>query len=262
MSSSNPTQIIDTFNSTPKLYHFTSIKSLLGIIESKTLRFSPLARMNDITEASKEIYIEHNENHPHWNIINKVEDELKNVGQISLTMDGILPGFAINSMWGHYADKGEGCCIVFNRDIILMKCNKLGFKYGEIIYDGAQPDLLILSKGEIENIIESKFDDFFLHKSIDWASEQELRIVNFNMNDDSSELPINDSIIAVILHTNCKHSIFNCQAKIALLKQIGDIPILEYHYSKIWGNDSNLMLSDKTGQNWVGNDLLNYSIDI
>lgn len=96
----------DIFKSIDKLYHYTSLSALAGILKSGILLFGVLPGMNDITEAIKEIYLQHDDENTNWDNISRVEDELKHIGLICLTQDGTRAGYAINSMWGHYAEKG------------------------------------------------------------------------------------------------------------------------------------------------------------
>lgn len=253
---------MNIFNKTPKLYHYTSLFALARILKTGMLRFGALPRMNDITEAVKEIYIQHNDDSTNWNIIEQVEEELKRDGLISLTQDGARAGYAINSMWGHYAEKGEGCCIIFDKEAIINECNKLGLKYGEIAYDDAAPQIIINYKPDRIGILESKFEEIFLHKSEDWASEQEFRIVNFDTTKGIEGLPILDAILAVAFHTNCKSSVFDRPTIQDSISKLKDIPALEYHYSSLWGDNNSVMLLDSKGNNWVGMDLSKMKIDI
>lgn len=253
---------MSTFKETPKLYHYTSLSSIVGILRTGVLRFGALPRMNDITEAIKEIYIQNDDNDPNWDIFNQVEEELKHIGLISLTQDGIRPGYAINSMWGHYADKGEGCCIILEKNSIINECNKLGLKFGSITYDGGMSHIIVDNESNCCGVLESSFERNFLHKSQDWESEQEFRILNFNTNNGIIGLPIMDCIIAVVFHTNCKSSVFDCSLKQDTIALLNDIQALEYHYSLMWGNDENAQLVDSKGNDWVGTELKNYKLDI
>lgn len=46
----------DDFNLTDKLYHYTSLESMIKIINSGIIKFGALPQMNDITEALEYIY--------------------------------------------------------------------------------------------------------------------------------------------------------------------------------------------------------------
>lgn len=251
------------FKKTQKLYHYTSLTALAGILKSRVLKFGALSRMNDITEAVKETYNQDHDEDTDWDIIRQVEEELNHIGLISLTQDGIRAGYAINSMWGHYADKGEGCCIIFDKNVIIEECKKHALKFGRVIYKGATPHIIAGKRAKGKGYLESNFNARFLRKSSDWKSEQEFRIVSFNKPDGFSGLPIMNAIMAVVFHTNCKCSIFDCPMKQGSIRALGDIPALEYHYSNMWGNESeHAQLKDINGNDWVIDDLSNYTIDI
>ena len=78
-----------------------------------------LAGMNDINESYRPLssYIEDGDssNTDSQKKLEAAESQLKRIRQTSLSMDDETPGFAIPAMWGHYADKGEGICIVFDK---------------------------------------------------------------------------------------------------------------------------------------------------
>ena len=252
----------DKFKIIDKLYHYTSLSALASILKSGILRFGVLPRMNDITEAVKEIYLQHDNENTNWDNISRVEEELKLIGLISLTQDGTRAGYAINSMWGHYAEKGEGCCIIFDKEGIIKECNKLGFRYGSVTYDGAAPHIIIDNNPNGIGLLESFFDENFLHKNQDWKNEQEFRIVNLNTSNGISGLPIMDCIIAVAFHTNCKCSVFDCPMKQDCLRTLDGIPALEYHYSHMWGNKRDqALLKDIKGIDWIADDYLKHTID-
>lgn len=112
--------IRDCFKNTEKLYHFTSFGSATKIIESNSLRFGHLSNMNDIHENDKAVYVDTTgtmiKEFP-TALLDSLYDEIYKYRQISLTMDsdtGKL-GFDLHQMWGLYADKGEGVCLVFDK---------------------------------------------------------------------------------------------------------------------------------------------------
>ena len=252
----------DKFKIIDKLYHYTSLSALASILKSGILRFGVLPRMNDITEAVKEIYLQHDNENTNWDNISRVEEELKLIGLISLTQDGTRAGYAINSMWGHYAEKGEGCCIIFDKEGIIKECNKLDFRYGCVTYDGAAPDIIVNNNHNDIGLLKSSFEENFLHKSQDWENEQEFRIVNFNTSNGIGGLPIMDCIIAVAFHTNCNDSVFGCPMKQDCLRGLDGIPALEYHYSHMWGNKRDqALLKDIKGIDWIADDYLKHTID-
>ena len=95
-----------------KLFHYTKFDSALKIIISNKLRFGRFEDMNDIAEVNRDIFA----NIP----LDVVYKELGKYQSISLTIDRQSPrGFEINPLWGHYADKGKGICLVFDKAKLL-----------------------------------------------------------------------------------------------------------------------------------------------
>lgn len=86
------------------LFHYTRLESALKIITSNTLLFGNFETMNDISEVRREIFDE------------KLEKEICLYKSISFTTDQNDPrGFAVDSLWGYYAEKGNGVCLAFDK---------------------------------------------------------------------------------------------------------------------------------------------------
>lgn len=244
------------------LYHYTNLTALSKIIEAGKLLFGSLPKMNDITEASKDVFLEGPIDEINWDKIEQLQNRLLKIGQISLSKDGIYVGFAINSMWGNYADKGEGCCIMLDEERLVNECLSHSFKFDKIYYDGGISEIIIPSQTDIETYLIEQYHKLFFHKSQDWNHEQEFRILKLDFSPGELEgISLDNCIKAIILHTNCKCSVFDCPAKQKIIEQIDrkGIPILEYVYSSMWSqNNKGPMLIDKSG-----NDILhNYQYDI
>ena len=93
------------------LFHYTKFESALKIIASGSLKFGDFKNMNDIAEAYREVF-----GMAEDAIINKVLAEYQ---LICLTQDRpSRRGFSIDSLWGHYAEKGNGVCLVFDKKIL------------------------------------------------------------------------------------------------------------------------------------------------
>lgn len=225
---------------------------MVKIIESGMLKFGALPRMNDITEANKEIYLSGEPDEVEWEKLDLSAVRLNCVGQISLSQDALFPGFALHAMWGHYAERGEGCCIVFDKNKIVEEANRNAFFHGEVIYDNAIENITFPEKISVEEYMSSHHESLFFHKRYEWEHEQEYRIINLNCDHSVfNGINISDAIVAVIFHTNCKHSIFDCTRVQDYLNKIGHIPTFEYLYSSMWGNQQNNMLIDRNRKNWL-----------
>lgn len=95
-------------------------------------------------------------------------------------------------MWSHYADSHKGMVIGFDAEkagFIDIESNVIPASYGEIIYTKTKPtnvfsipsDLDLKSIGENSSKFEDKSYEFyksaFLYKSVEWAYEEEVRVV-------------------------------------------------------------------------------------
>ena len=132
--------------------------------------------MNDIAEIRKDIYGMVSEE-----IIQK---EMSKYHSISMTMDNAsLRGFFIDPLWGHYAQKGNGACLVYNKTKLLSQLKK---KYGKrvltkpIKYQSGVTNALFVdgkTKEEAIGYIENNIVDILFTKSLDWKYENEFRIL-------------------------------------------------------------------------------------
>lgn len=177
--------IKDLFEKTEKLYHFTSFDTALKIIESNRLRYGKLNNMNDIHENDKIVFVDAN-NHPLGkfpsDVLDSLHDEIYKYRQISLTSDseeGDKDGFDLHQMWGSYADKGEGVCLVFDKNE-LGKGLATDVLQKRVSYDkNVNSYYISLSKtpDKIAVEIQEHADDIFFHKRKEWEHEQEYRLL-------------------------------------------------------------------------------------
>ena len=205
------------------LYHYTKFESALKIIASEHLLFSQIENLNDINEATG----------PNILFSNKEDSEavleiIKDYGQISFTIDGKKKGYDIPAMWGHYADRGKGVCVVLDREKILINIEKAHYWKGEIKYVGIEnPAEYFYDKLKFhkpEDFIYYSKETLFFHKSADWSYEQEFRILNFGP--PTEVVDIHNCIKAIILCYH-KHDTFKESAEYKAFKMIG-LPVFRY----------------------------------
>ena len=115
-------EIRNQFNNTEKLYHYTTFENAIKILQSHSMLFGRLKDMNDINELYRPLAFDFHPSHfgdfSEETYIKMVQDLYK-YQQISLTLDGKRNGFDIPAMWGHYANKGKGVCLVFNKNKLI-----------------------------------------------------------------------------------------------------------------------------------------------
>ena len=184
------------FQQIDKLYHYTKLNCAIQIILSNSLKFGRLGDMNDVNEAYKRISYAYRTSVKTEN----VQNELKRYRQISLTMDGSsYQGFDISAMWGHYAEKGKGVCLVFDKQK-LLKCLSSDMHSCKVNYKRKFKGYIHINSDNIGKSLERKRKEFFFTKSSDWKYEQEYRIITkVDGNTDDLFLDFKDSLIAIVL---------------------------------------------------------------
>lgn len=179
------------------LFHYTTFESALKIIVSGSLKYGDFKNMNDIAEAYREVF-----GMAEDKIINKILAEYQS---ICFTLDKpSRRGFSIDSLWGHYAQKGNGVCLVFDRkklkgllknqfgrNAIIAKINYVYDHVGTVFTDGYTED-------EVRQYVKRNIKRFFFTKSNDWKYEDEIRIIK-TKESDTNPLYFGDSLMAAIL---------------------------------------------------------------
>lgn len=238
MSTSNLIQITpeqiesfkERFSSTKKLYHYTSFENALKILTTGRLKFSQLSNLNDINEACRTEYIDVTDSQilssdleSSYSYLEKgvIAKALQKFRQISLSMDkDNKPGFAISPMWGHYAQKGQGVCLAFDKNKLTreLKPNE----YGTVRYEEGVDGSIIISVNNINdcvNYLDTHRQEIFFKKSLDWSYEQEFRIVKLCKRNGDKGLNIKEALLAIIVYDSHvdKYEISIKKAKSSLL---------------------------------------------
>ena len=177
--------IKEQFEKTEKLYHFTSFDTALKIIESNHLRYSRLNNMNDIHENDKIVLVDAN-NHPTdkfpSDVLDELYDEIYKYRQISLTADdkeGDKDGFDLHHMWGLYADKGEGVCLIFDKKELEKGFGSAAL-HDRVSYDKTVDSYYISLSNTADKVsveIREHANEIFFHKRREWEHEQEYRLL-------------------------------------------------------------------------------------
>ena len=189
-----------------RLYHFTSFDAACKIIESGKMRFGKQYRMNDLLESNKiafghvlseETMEKHNEFF--------AEHEMHRYQQISFTQDReygdkTYLGFDLHTMWGLYANRGAGICLVFDKEklVIEERDDAKNVEYYDLI--PTNYGFRNKSKEGIKSEIWRRRDEIFFLKRKEWEYEQEYRIIRRAKDEMSDEyIDISDSLSFVIL---------------------------------------------------------------
>lgn len=224
------------------VFHFTKFESALRIIATRSLKFGRFENMNDIAEVKRDVY-----GMVPANIIN---DELSKYQSISLTLDNSSHrGFKIDPLWGHYAQGGNGVCLVFDKDKLSQRVvEQFGKKatIAKIRYSSKHSNA-VFAKGDsqrtVDKHIRKNLKRIFFTKSQDWKYEQELRILIKEDGKNEQYLYLDDALIATIL---CLPKVYDYKEspEFKILKSmLANTPILNYTTSI-----GNKMLIDDNGK--------------
>ncbi len=180
--------IREQFKQTEKLYHFTSFDTALKIIETNRLRFGRLNNMNDIHENDKLMFADANgqgiDEFPS-DVLDTLYEEIYKYRQISLTADSEeedKEGFDLHQMWGLYADKGEGVCLVFDKKELEKNYEWEKLHKGRVQYNKTEElESFVISNSncheDVLSEIKDRIPEIFFHKRIEWEHEQEYRLM-------------------------------------------------------------------------------------
>lgn len=135
-----------------RLYLYTSEKGLLSILDKKAIIVSHPWATNDITEGVAQDQ-------------NKQTHDVKKYGYICMSAKGLSP-----AMWGYYADRGKGACLVFD-----LPDEWVG-SYEPFTLDGKETYLVEVKYGEERSQSQNPIELLSL-KSKDWQMEREYRFI-------------------------------------------------------------------------------------
>lgn len=178
-------KIKEQFEKTEKLYHFTTFDTALKIIESNRLRFSRLNNMNDIHENDKMVFVDVNNKQVNMfpsEVLDALHDEIYKYRQISFTAEdypGDKLGFNLHQMWGLYANKGEGVCLVFDKKELEKGFGSAVF-HDRVSYDKTVDSYYISLSNTTDKVsfeIKEHVNEIFFHKRREWEHEQEYRLL-------------------------------------------------------------------------------------
>ena len=166
------------------LFHYTTFESFLTIIDTMTLRSSPLCRMNDLNEA--------NINELDWGdeflkMIDAEQYIKEKCSVICFTKNyrtGPICQEGSNhpAMWAHYAEDSNGVCLVLDKHLVL-KLNRdnlkgIFHKTGVVKYrHNCSPDDSVMQYvgSSASEFVQKNYKELFYKKHTDWKNEKEIR---------------------------------------------------------------------------------------
>jgi hypothetical protein len=187
------------------LFHFTKFESFLKILETMTLRSSPLCKMNDLNEAdlsgidwSKEFLVMYNAQ-KYIRTQCSVISFSQNYEVESICREG-----ANNpAMWAYYAENSDGVCIVLDRDA-LIENNRDSLKDVFYVLEDVEytcdhnPHMEVLpgDYSTASDLVHKNYKEIFFKKDIVWKNEGEVR---FLVESPEFYLDIKDAIKYIVL---------------------------------------------------------------
>lgn len=235
-----------------KLYHFTDLDAACSIIESRKLRFGKMYRMNDLIESNRIVFGRIVKNELSAREL-YAEEEMNKYQQVSFTQDqerdGIeYLGFDLHTMWGLYAEKGYGVCLVFDKKRLYLQ---EGDYSNDVKYQNFIPEdyeFKNKTRAGIKSEIWRRREELFFFKRKEWEYEQEFRVIRRAENEDDDEyLDVSDALSFAII---CKDETvekgesmwdgITCYVLQHLKKKV---PVLTYVYDLDWYT----LYSDSTG---------------
>lgn len=232
----------EKFTKTEKLYHYTTFETATKILCSGKLRYSKLKNLNDINESYRPAYVAFDvTTFPDNKTFKDLENAIQRFGQISLSVDkeDNHPGFAISPMWAHYAKKGEGVCLVFDKAKLerQLRAKKQAndVDFGKISYMQEYAPDLISSGGNMTDCKSALFagrQNAFFVKTEYWAYEQEYRVIRKLRGTKDAFLNVKNAFLAVILcnapDIKPRDHISGSVQYAAIQKMAGNIPVCCY----------------------------------
>ena len=194
------------------LFHYTKLESFMKIIETMTLRSSPLCKMNDLNEANIDSL--------DWNsdllmMIQAQKYVKEQCSIISFTknyMTGPICEEGSNhpALWAHYAEDSNGVCIVLDKAELLeinkKQLSKLFYKMEPINYNihcVPNDEIIKRSYSDVKDFVRSNYRELFFKKHTDWSYEREER---FFMEAPEVYLNIKGAIKYIILGGRLKNN--------------------------------------------------------
>ena len=235
--------ISQRFQEMTKLYHFTSFDAACEIIESRKLRFGKMYRMNDLIES----------NRISWRrIVGQylseidlyAEEEMNRYQQISFVQDMERDGFEylgfdMHSMWGLYAERGSGACLVFDKEKLKLEEGNYARNVEYANFIPMDYGFKNKSRHGIRSEIWRRKDEIFFWKRKEWEYEQEYRVICRAQNaEEDNYLDVADALSFVII---CKDESVEKEESIwdgiqcYVLKHLKKrVPVLSYEHDLDW----------------------------
>ena len=190
------------------LFHYTKFESFLKILETMTLRSSPLSKKNDLNEADLSGI--------DWSSNFLLMYDAQNYVRTKCSVISFTQNYEVESncreganhpaMWAHYAENSGGVCIVLDKDALIENnrdsLEGLFYKIDAVEYTcdhNPQMELFQEEYSCVSEVVQKNYKEIFFKKDIDWKNEGEVR---FLVESPEFYLNIKDSIKYIVLGKN------------------------------------------------------------
>ena len=222
------------FNRQKYLYHYTSMDTAINyILYNKTLRFNPLANVNDPMESDPNRWVFKNweKGNTSETIRDQLSDHFKNRTKVvcfsrdiqgdwgpgCCPIDFCARGHSKPRMWATYGDDHKGVCLIFDREL-LERAFKNGLNgrgqllpggavhYGDKLPDDERKAAVFDQKelaDDFEKTLRQKIKDhhdiYFFYKHVDWSTEDEYRFIITGGEPGPIELAFGNALVGVVV---------------------------------------------------------------
>jgi len=240
------------------LYHYTSPTTLPKILGSKLIRLSPLADMADARESRTwNLSVRDDVNSGVTNTEFQswrcgIDEVLRQRAKVACFTGDRLPtgpagsadqfhrGYARARMWDQYACHHTGACLIFDEIALVEQATRTLGVHSEVQFDRVSyvdrrvgdaygslsfkvSDLRRGVADAAEQYLSSNWKELLLTKNLDWASEEERRILFLEPDSVATirEFPFGSALVAVVLGESFEHDV---QAKAVSLAEAAGLP--------------------------------------
>lgn len=226
------------------LYHYTSPATLPKILGSKVIRLSPLAGMADARESHKWYPSFRNDlnsgititEHQSW--CSAIDEELRQRAKVACftgdrpptgpagSADEFHRGYARARMWDQYACHHAGACLIFDEIALVEQATSTLGVHSEVRFDrvsyvdrqvGDADGSLSFNVSDMrrgvadaaEQYLSRNWKELLLTKNLDWASEEERRILFIEPDSAATirEFSFGSALMAVVLGESFEHDV-------------------------------------------------------
>lgn len=190
------------------LFHFTSFKSFLKILNDLTLKPSSFKKLNDLNEGN----VSNMNMDENFKVMYDAGKYIKKKCRLlcfsqNYNRHGICQqGTNHPAMWAHYADNSKGVCIVVDKKAFVKKNKSIlnsyfhKFKNVKYSYFNTPNDNYINKRAKTaQDFIKDNWEALFFLKHKDWENEDEHRLLIMNYN---GKLSIDGCIKYIVLGWN------------------------------------------------------------